>query len=266
MHSTNTPTPRRAPRAPRAFARAYCVLALALAGGARSADAFMGPSGPGWSLRRHMSPYAMFPLHDSSDDFPSLLSPRHMLNTMHALEHEADKLLSGILESSPASASAGGDGNLTAVDARSHTELRLRPRFDVEDSADAFTLTAATPGLQKEDLSVEVVDGADGAAYLIVAGHTSTPTASDGPASGDGPASESSTPAGETAPSTSAESPASPASLPVKAFYSKFERRIKLPSEVERDQMRAAYQNGLLSVTIPKSAKRQALKLRVPIS
>ena len=60
-----------------------------------------------------------------------------------------------LAKSGSAIASAGGDGNLTAVDARSHTELRLRPRFDVEDSADAFTLTAATPGLQKEDLSVQ---------------------------------------------------------------------------------------------------------------
>ena len=252
MHSTQTPTPWR-PRPRPAITWACCLLALTLAGEARRADAFFLTGGPTPLLRRHLSPY--FPLHDY-DDYPSLISPRHMIKTMHALEHEADKILAGILESAPASATAGNV--TTEADARpSHTELRLRPRFDVEDNADAFLLTAATPGLQKEDLSVEVVDGADGAAYLIVAGHTSTHAESDG--SGDGPAAES----GGTAPSAS---PASAASLPLKAFYSKFERKIKLPPEVERDQVRAAYENGLLSVTIPKNAKRQALKLRVPIS
>jgi HSP20 family protein len=59
-----------------------------------------------------------------------------------------------------------------------------------------------------------------------------------------------------------------PKTLPLtfKASYSKFERKIKLPSTVDRDSVKASYDNGLLAVSIPKNPKRQELKLRVPIA
>lgn len=241
----------------------YCA-ACALAGAARVTDAFFLTSSPSMPLLRRHMPRAMFPFHDYDD--PSFLSPRHMLQTMHALEHEADRILAGVLESSPAmpaSAShSDSEGNLTtAIDSRPHTEMRLRPHFDVEDRAEVFLLTAATPGLRKEDLSVEVVDGADGAAYLIVAGHSSSSPPPQTDSSSDGSACKSMSPTANTAPTASTASTAC-----LKASYSKFERRIKLPSAVERDQVKASYENGLLSVIIPKNPKHQALRLRVPIS
>jgi len=239
-------------------------VACALAGAARVTDAFFLPGSPSMPLLRRHMPRTLFPFHDY-DDGSSLLSPRHMLQTMHALEHEADRILAGVLESSPAmpaSASASdSEGNLTTIDSRPHTELRLRPHFDVEDRADVFLITAATPGLRREDLSVEVVDGADGAAYLIVAGHSSSSLSPQTDRSSDGSACESPS---STAATASTASTVSTACL--KAFYSKFERRIKLPSAVERDQVKATYENGLLSVIIPKNPKHQALRLRVPIS
>ena len=238
-------------------------VACALAGAARVTDAFFLPGSPSMPLLRGHMPRALFPFHDYDDT--SLLSPRHMLQTFHALQHEADRILAGVLESSPAmpaSASASdSEGNLTTIDSRPHTELRLRPHFDVEDRADVFLITAATPGLRKEDLSVEVVDGADGAAYLIVAGHSSSSLSPQTDRSSDGSACESPS---STAATASTASTVSTACL--KAFYSKFERRIKLPSAVERDQVKATYENGLLSVIIPKNPKHQALRLRVPIS
>jgi len=237
-------------------------VACALAGAARVTDAFFLSGSPSMPLLRGHMPRALFPFHDYDD--PSLLSPRHMLQTFHALQHEADRILAGVLESSPAvSASASAsdiEGNLTAIDNRPHTELRLRPHFDIEDRADVFLLTAATPGLRKEDLSVEVVDGADSAAYLIVAGHTSPSLPPQTDRSGDGSACEPSSTADTTTPASTASTAC------LKASYSHFERRIKLPSAVERDNVKAKYENGLLSVVIPKNPKHQALRLRVPIS
>ena len=239
-----------------------------VAAAVQAADAFFLASNPIMPLlrvghHRHM-PHALYPLHDDYDDgFASLLSPRNMLKTIQDLEHETDRILSGILESSlvadaAASSSARtSQGNHTAAtDGRPFPELRLRPRFDVEDRADVFLLTAATPGLRKQDLSVAVVDGTDGSAYLIIAGHSSLPPATGGLCEESGPSSPG--PAAEMAPSASAAC--------LKASHSKFEHRIKLPSEAERDHIKASYENGLLSVTIPKRPKRQALKLRVPIA
>ena len=231
------------------------------------ADGFLfhSPSMP--VMRRHLSPASLFPFDDMFGHH-SLLSPRCMLNTMHQLEHEADRILSNFLENAPSEPAANAttspsEGNITASTDSSAFELRLRPRFDVDDRKDAFMLTAATPGLRKEDLSVDVVDGHDGAAYLIISGHTSS--------SSHVPASPGSTAGSEDpSPSSTSDSPSAemPMTLPLtlKASYSKFERRIKLPSTVDRDSVKASYDNGLLAVSIPKNPKRQELKLRVPIA
>ena len=242
------------------------ILCIAVCG-FNPADGFLfhSPSMP--VMRRHLSPAPLFPFDDMLGHH-SLLSPRYMLNTMHQLEHEADRILSNFLESAPSepatnATTSPSEGNITASTDSSAFELRLRPRFDVEDRNDAFMLTAATPGLRKEDLSVDVVDGHDGAAYLIISGHTSSSShASASPGSTSG--------SEDPSPSSTSDSPSAemPKTLPLtlKASYSKFERRIKLPSTVDRDRVKASYDNGLLAVSIPKNPKRQELKLRVPIA
>jgi len=40
-------------------------------------------------------------------------------------------------------------------------------------------------------------------------------------------------------------------------YYGRFERSIALPFEVEEDKAEASFENGLLTVTLPKSAKAQ---------
>ena len=49
-------------------------------------------------------------------------------------------------------------------------------------------------------------------------------------------------------------------------YYGRFERRIALPSEVEADQVRASFRNGVLTVTLPKSAKAQEHVKRIPVN
>jgi len=47
--------------------------------------------------------------------------------------------------------------------------------------------------------------------------------------------------------------------------YGRFERRIPLPFEVEDDRAEASFQNGVLTVTLPKSAKAEAKTKRIPV-
>jgi len=48
--------------------------------------------------------------------------------------------------------------------------------------------------------------------------------------------------------------------------YGRFERRIPLPFEVEDDRARASFENGVLTVTLPKSARAEAKTKRIAIN
>lgn len=206
-------------------------------------------------------------LHHPFDDYYRSLSPRGILSTMRHLEREADRMMSELIEvgeigpvanataddagSSPAPSK---DGRVVSKDAS--FQLRLRPSFDVQERPDAFVLTASTPGLSKDDLTVDILDGEDGATYLVVSGQTSS--ASKGPD------------AGPSAAESSADKEAStltshPTLTSLKASYSKFERKIKLPQTVDRKLIKASYDQGLLNVFIPKIGPKEKVKLRVDI-
>jgi HSP20 family protein len=49
-------------------------------------------------------------------------------------------------------------------------------------------------------------------------------------------------------------------------YYGRFERRIPLPFEVEDDRAEASFENGVLTVTLPKSPKAEAKTNRIAIS
>jgi HSP20 family protein len=48
--------------------------------------------------------------------------------------------------------------------------------------------------------------------------------------------------------------------------YGRFERRIRLPREVEQDKANATFKNGVLTVTLPKSAKANENARRIPVN
>ncbi|MER9564141.1 Hsp20/alpha crystallin family protein [Mesorhizobium sp. M0571] len=48
-------------------------------------------------------------------------------------------------------------------------------------------------------------------------------------------------------------------------FYGRFERRIPLGYEVDEDKVNAAFQNGVLSLTLPKPERAQAKAKRIAI-
>jgi HSP20 family protein len=49
-------------------------------------------------------------------------------------------------------------------------------------------------------------------------------------------------------------------------YYGRFERRIPLPFEVEDDRAEASFENGVLTVSLPKSAKAEARMKRIAIN
>jgi len=183
------------------------------------------------------------------------LNPRNMITSMHRLEEEANGLMDSFLEAGDLA-----DKNITTSAKETESQqqpasfqLSLRPSFEIEDHRDAFILTAATPGLNKEDISVDVVEGTDGAAYLIVSGHSAQ--------------SSSKTAAPEVvSESGDAHTEATTAITHLKVSYRKFERKIKLPPTVRRDEMKASYENGLLAITIPKSPNKMPLRHKINIA
>ena len=48
--------------------------------------------------------------------------------------------------------------------------------------------------------------------------------------------------------------------------YGRFERRIALGQEVEQDGIRAEFRNGVLTVTMPKSAQAEQRARRIPVN
>ena len=49
-------------------------------------------------------------------------------------------------------------------------------------------------------------------------------------------------------------------------YYGRFERSIGLPYEVEEDKAEASFRNGVLTVTLPKSAKAQEKARRIAVN
>jgi HSP20 family protein len=52
----------------------------------------------------------------------------------------------------------------------------------------------------------------------------------------------------------------------IERSYGSFKRCVSLPGEVESDKVEAAFKNGVLTVTLPKTAEAQARKIEVKTS
>ncbi len=108
-------------------------------------------------------------------------------------------------------------------------------RFGVdlyEDKINTY-LRAELPGLNRDDISVEMRDG-----NLTIAAAQKTPAAANGP--------------GQTA-DGKAET----------AFS--FSRTISVADDVQTDKVSAAYENGILTVTLPKRETVQPKKIAVTV-
>jgi len=101
-----------------------------------------------------------------------------------------------------------------------------------EDKANTY-VRAELPGLSREEINVEMTDG-----YLTIAASHKVPV----PAKGKGPAGEET--AGES--------------------FS-FSRAISVADDVQADKVSATYENGVLTVTLPKRETAQPKKIAVTV-
>lgn len=96
---------------------------------------------------------------------------------------------------------------------------------DLYEDKDHTYVRAELPGLNREDISVEMVDD-----YLTISGTRKTPAA-------DGQEEQS--------------------------FA--FSRSVSIPEEVQADKVSAAYENGVLTVTLPKREEAKPRKISVSV-
>ena len=175
--------------------------------------------------------------------------PRSILNGLEAYAdfETLDNLK--ILRQSTSNAHSD-DGYLEHIDyfygRPSHFRLKPQPLFDVRQTKAGFMLYAATPGLRKEDLSIEIVEGPGGNVLDITGGSRHNISSADTRISNqrdhDG---------GHT---TELEN-----HLPLRPprwvqEYAEFERVTPIPNQFNISSLQAKYQNGLLIVTIDPSA------------
>ena len=104
------------------------------------------------------------------------------------------------------------------------------PSVEVSETDKDVKVTAELPGLEEKDVEVLLADGA-----LTIRGEKKSETEDK-----DRHYSE--------------------------RYYGRFERRVALPAEVDEDKVQASFKNGVLTVTMPKSAKAQERVKRIPLN
>ena len=102
--------------------------------------------------------------------------------------------------------------------------------IDLYQEKDAFVIRAELPGFRKEDVSVEVANG-----VLTVTGHQKTETKSDKKEAN------------------------------VATQERRVSRAITLPEHLQLDKIKAAYENGVLKVTLPKSEEVKPKQIAIEV-
>lgn len=103
---------------------------------------------------------------------------------------------------------------------------------DLYQDKNAFTIRAELPGFRKEDISVEVADS-----ILTVSGHQKTEAKSDKKDK-------------EATPTTQER---------------RVSRAISLPENLSLDKIQAAYENGVLTVTLPKREEVKPKQIAIEV-
>ncbi|OQX55599.1 MAG: hypothetical protein B5M53_04045 [Candidatus Cloacimonas sp. 4484_209] len=105
------------------------------------------------------------------------------------------------------------------------------PALDVEESKDNIKVTAELPGMKKDDIKLTISDG-----QLVIQGERKFEK--------------------EEKDKTYHR---------IERSYGKFRRVISLPTEVVEDKAKASYENGILTVTIPKSEKVKPKEIGITV-
>jgi HSP20 family protein len=104
--------------------------------------------------------------------------------------------------------------------------------MDLYQSKDGFTVRAEVPGFRKEDISAEVADG-----ILTVTAHQKADGTKEGETSQTG----------------------------VAVQERRLSRAISLPENLDLDKIQAGYENGMLTVTLPKREEAKPKQIAIEV-
>ena len=106
------------------------------------------------------------------------------------------------------------------------------PALDVHEDKDNFTVKIEVPGLKRDDINVSLQDGA-----LVIAGERQEEKITEG---------------------TEVHRQ--------ERFHGKFQRVLTLPAPVASDKVKAAYKDGILTVTLPKAEEAKPKQIDVSVN
>ena len=111
------------------------------------------------------------------------------------------------------------------------TEYTWSPRVDVHETDKDILIDVEAPGLEKKDIKVEVKNN-----NLTISGESKSERKTE-----------------------------EAQSCRVERRYGKFERTFGLPDTIQTDKVTAAYKNGILNLTLPKTEKAIPKEVRIEV-
>lgn len=105
------------------------------------------------------------------------------------------------------------------------------PAIDIEETEDAFKLSAELPGMKKEDIKISFSDG-----RLTMEGERKFE-----------------------------KEEKNKTFHRIERSYGKFKRIISMPREVEADKAKASYEQGILTITLPKSEQAKPKEIGIKV-
>ncbi|EMR09987.1 hypothetical protein PNEG_01746 [Pneumocystis murina B123] len=134
----------------------------------------------------------------------------------------------------------------------------LSPRIDMSESAKEYCVEVELPGLKKEEIIIEFVDQKT----IVVQGHIERLNCNK--SNGDGPIVEEIVDEEPKSKSKSTSLKVCEKNVLKKSprvtywykerAFGEFSRKICFPTNVDRDHVKATLENGILKITVPKSA------------
>lgn len=106
------------------------------------------------------------------------------------------------------------------------------PRVDVSETDTEIAVKAELPGMDEKDFQVWLDDG-----VLVISGEKKSESRRD-----------------------------DEGVRIAEVSYGKFERRIPIPVDIEEGKVRATYDKGVLSLTLPKTERARAARKRIAVS
>ncbi|KAJ3375958.1 hypothetical protein GGF31_000024 [Allomyces arbusculus] len=143
--------------------------------------------------------------------------------------------------------------------------MRRMPNVDISENESEYKVVAELPGLQRDQVNVEVVDNNT----LVISGSRSSGTdqpTQQAASSSSGDQAEATTDVA-TAPETGSavQTAGGHEVVTRERFSEEFMRSIAFPSRIKADQIQAKLQNGLLELVIPKEAPVEPKPTKVNI-